>query len=62
VAKFVEQYADGRSTLEAGARRWADDVRSGRFPTEAQTYAIAPEVLGVVKRRLIDGAVDQNGG
>jgi 3-methyl-2-oxobutanoate hydroxymethyltransferase len=52
VAKFVERYADGRAALEAGARRWADDVRAGRFPTAAHTYAIAPEVLEIVKGRL----------
>ena len=52
VAKFVEQYAQGRSVLEAGARRWADDVRAGRFPTAAHTYAIAPEVLATVREKL----------
>jgi 3-methyl-2-oxobutanoate hydroxymethyltransferase len=52
VAKFVEQYAQGRAVLEAGARRWADDVRGGRFPTAAHTYAIAPEALELVRQRL----------
>jgi 3-methyl-2-oxobutanoate hydroxymethyltransferase len=52
VAKFVERYAEGRATLEAGARRWADDVRAGRFPTETHTYAIAPEALALVRERL----------
>ncbi|MEO8563977.1 MAG: 3-methyl-2-oxobutanoate hydroxymethyltransferase [bacterium] len=61
VAKFVERYADGRATLEAGARRWAEDVRSGRFPTEDHTYGIAPEVLAEVKR-LIGTPVDRKGG
>lgn len=52
VARFVERYADGREALEAGARRWADDVRTGRFPTAAHTYAIAPDVLAEVRERL----------
>jgi len=52
VAKFVAQYAQGRAVLEDGARRWTDDVRAGRFPTAAHTYAIAPEALEVVKKRL----------
>jgi hypothetical protein len=30
----------------------ADDVRAGRFPTAAHTYAIAPEVLETVRDRL----------
>jgi 3-methyl-2-oxobutanoate hydroxymethyltransferase len=55
VAKFVEQYAPGRAVLEEGARRWADDVRAGRFPTAAHTYAIAPEELAIVKERLKQG-------
>ena len=52
VAKFVERYAEGREMLEAAARRWADDVRAGRFPREEHTYAIAPEALAEVTRRL----------
>jgi 3-methyl-2-oxobutanoate hydroxymethyltransferase len=55
VAKFVEQYAQGRAVLEEGARRWADDVRAGRFPTTAHTYAIAPEALAVVREKLEGG-------
>lgn len=52
VARFVERYAEGRAVLEAGARRWAEDVRARRFPTEAHTYAIAPETLAAVRERL----------
>ena len=52
VAKFVERYAEGRQLLEEGARRWADDVRAGRFPSEEHTYAIAPEALAEVNQRL----------
>jgi 3-methyl-2-oxobutanoate hydroxymethyltransferase len=52
MAKFVARYAEGRATLEAGARHWAEDVRAGRYPTAAHTYAIAPEVLAEVKERL----------
>jgi 3-methyl-2-oxobutanoate hydroxymethyltransferase len=43
--KFVRQYADlGRLATEAVAA-FADDVRSGRFPGDAETYH-APEGLG----------------
>jgi ketopantoate hydroxymethyltransferase len=52
VAKFVQRYAEGRAVLEAGARRWADDVRAGRYPTESHTYAIAPETLAAISERL----------
>jgi len=52
VAKFVERYAEGRQVLEDAVRRWADDVRSGRYPREEHTYAIAPEALAEVNQRL----------
>ena len=52
VAKFVERYAEGRQVLEEGARRWADDVRAGRFPRDEHTYAIAPEALAEIHQRL----------
>ena len=52
VAKFVERYAEGRQVLEDGARRWAEDVRAGRYPREEHTYAIAPEALAEVNQRL----------
>ena len=52
VAKFVERYAEGRRTLEEGARRWTEDVRAGRFPRPEHGYAIAPETLAIVTERL----------
>ena len=52
VAKFVKRYAEGRAVLEDGARRWADDVRAGRYPAESHTYAIAPETLAAISERL----------
>jgi 3-methyl-2-oxobutanoate hydroxymethyltransferase len=52
VAKFVERYAEGRSVLEAGARRWADDVRAGRYPGPEHGYAIAAEAMARVREGL----------
>jgi 3-methyl-2-oxobutanoate hydroxymethyltransferase len=37
--RFVRRYADARSMAEQAVRAYADDVRSGRFPAEAETYA-----------------------
>jgi 3-methyl-2-oxobutanoate hydroxymethyltransferase len=51
-AKFVQRYAEGRAVLVDGARRWADDVRAGRYPAESHTYAIAPETLAAIRERL----------
>jgi ketopantoate hydroxymethyltransferase len=48
----VKRYAEGRAVLEEGARRWADDVRAGRYPEDSHTYAIAPETLAAISERL----------
>lgn len=52
VARFVRRYAEGRREQVEAVRRWADDVRSGRFPSESEGYGIAPEALAEVRRRL----------
>ena len=52
VAKFVRRYAEGRDVLEAGARRWSDDVRAGRYPGPEHGYSIAPEAMARVRERL----------
>ena len=45
-AKFVRQYAHLHDEMLAAVRAYADDVRSGAFPTREHTYAIPPEELG----------------
>ncbi len=37
-AKFVRTYVDGYGVLREGLTRYADDVRSGAFPGEAEAY------------------------
>jgi 3-methyl-2-oxobutanoate hydroxymethyltransferase len=53
VARFVRQYAQGRADQVAAIRRWADDVRAGRFPSGAESYGIAPEAMAHVADRLM---------
>jgi len=36
--KFVRRYADALADQAAAVRRWADDVRSGAFPAEGESY------------------------
>lgn len=36
--KFVKQYADLRSTLGDAVTTWADEVRSGAYPSEQHAY------------------------
>lgn len=38
--KFVRQYADLRTIAADALRRYCDDVRSGRFPSEKETYNV----------------------
>ncbi len=39
--KFVRRYADLRGDATAAVAQFADDVRSGRYPSEAETYHFA---------------------
>ncbi len=38
--KFVRRYADLRTDIEDAARRYAEDVRARRFPSDAETYRL----------------------
>jgi 3-methyl-2-oxobutanoate hydroxymethyltransferase len=42
--KFVRRYANLRSDAVAAVERFAADVRSGAFPTDAETYHVSDEV------------------
>lgn len=52
VPRFVRRYLRGREEQVEAVRRWADDVRTGRFPSVEETYAIAPEAVAEIRRRL----------
>jgi 3-methyl-2-oxobutanoate hydroxymethyltransferase len=39
--KFVRRYADLRTDATAAVAQFADDVRSGQYPSEAETYHFA---------------------
>ncbi|MFE1600218.1 3-methyl-2-oxobutanoate hydroxymethyltransferase [Methylobacterium sp. ID0610] len=39
-AKFVRTYVDGYGLLQAGLEAYAEDVRAGRFPGPAESYAL----------------------
>jgi 3-methyl-2-oxobutanoate hydroxymethyltransferase len=44
VPKFVRRYATLKSDAVAAMKNYADDVRVGRFPSEAETYHLSDEV------------------
>jgi 3-methyl-2-oxobutanoate hydroxymethyltransferase len=52
VPRFVRRYAEGRATLVDGVRRWAADVRAGRFPSAEEGYGMPVEELALVRARL----------
>lgn len=43
--RHVRQYADLRTTLTDAITRYAEDVRSGAFPTDAESFGFAPDEL-----------------
>jgi len=52
VPRFVRRYATARETLVAAVRHWADDVRSGRFPSPEEGYGMPAEEMTEVRERL----------
>jgi 3-methyl-2-oxobutanoate hydroxymethyltransferase len=42
--KFVRRYAQLAVAITDAARRYADDVRSTRFPSDAESYHLPPEL------------------
>ncbi|HVA73711.1 MAG TPA: 3-methyl-2-oxobutanoate hydroxymethyltransferase [Acidimicrobiales bacterium] len=50
--KFVRRYASLKSDAVAGLREWAEDVRSGRFPSDAETYHLGGGLAGEVAAEL----------
>jgi 3-methyl-2-oxobutanoate hydroxymethyltransferase len=55
VPRFVRRYAETRATLVDAVRRWAGDVRSGRYPSAEEGYGMAATELALVRKQLDDG-------
>jgi 3-methyl-2-oxobutanoate hydroxymethyltransferase len=53
--RFVERYADLADLAVAALARYADDVRTRRFPQERHTYAIADDELAQFERLVEQG-------
>ncbi len=43
VARFVRPYANLRETITDAISRWAEDVRGGLYPAEAESYGLPAE-------------------
>ncbi|HWG73485.1 MAG TPA: 3-methyl-2-oxobutanoate hydroxymethyltransferase [Acidimicrobiales bacterium] len=50
--KFVRRYASLKADATAALATWADDVRSGRFPSEAETYHFPDDLSRQLKAGL----------
>jgi 3-methyl-2-oxobutanoate hydroxymethyltransferase len=44
--KFVRRYAALQSEATSALSRWAEDVRTGRFPSDAEAYHLAADMAG----------------
>jgi len=48
--KFVRKYADVHGVIARAVETYADDVRDGRFPDDATSYHLKPEVAAELGR------------
>jgi len=51
-ARFVRRYADLNAAVTEAARRFAEDVRGGNYPSERESYPAPPEIEAELSRRL----------
>lgn len=49
-ARFVKKYANLRETITKAAKQYAQEVRNGSFPSEAQCYGVVKAPAGKKKR------------
>ena len=42
--RFVRQYADIRETMSEAIQNWAQDVRSGNYPNDGESYGLPKDV------------------
>jgi 3-methyl-2-oxobutanoate hydroxymethyltransferase len=59
--RFVRRYASARDTLVDAVRRWADDVRGGRFPTPEESYGMPEEEMEELRDRLAHPPIRPSG-
>ena len=63
LARFVRQYADLKQTMTEAISRYAEDVRTGAYPSEAESYGLPAEAaaeLEITQEKQDSGARIQN--
>src|SRR6185436_13491810 len=53
--RFVREYANLRETITDAVTRWAEDVRNGTYPSDAESYALPAEAAEELKIRMEKG-------
>lgn len=54
--RFVRRYADVHGVMTAAVRAYAGDVQAGRFPDDATSYHLKPEVVAELAPKKARGA------
>jgi 3-methyl-2-oxobutanoate hydroxymethyltransferase len=49
--RFVKKYANLRETMNEAIQNWKTDVKSGKYPTENQSYALPAETAEALKAK-----------
>src|ERR1051325_9937739 len=47
--RFVREYANLRETITGAVTRWAEDVRNGTYPSDAESYALPSQAAEELK-------------
>ena len=51
-ARFVKRYGDIRAQMIDGVTRYAEDVRTRKYPEEEHTYTMAPDEAARLRAEL----------
>jgi len=49
MARFVRQYANLKESMTDAITRFADDVRAGAYPSQAESYGLPAEAAAELK-------------
>jgi 3-methyl-2-oxobutanoate hydroxymethyltransferase len=54
--RFVREYANLRETITDAVTRWAEDVRNGTYPSDAESYGLPAAAASELKIDLLKNA------
>ncbi|MER3428180.1 MAG: 3-methyl-2-oxobutanoate hydroxymethyltransferase [Pyrinomonas sp.] len=57
--RFVRQYANVRQTIADAVERFAQDVRTGAYPTEEESYGLSPEAFLELESLLSEEKIEE---